>query len=96
VLKVPRTSGDLVVFVDHQKMPAILVFRSLVKTGLRQLITPKRSIGEIDASPEFLHLSHETTMARRVCLNSLEKCRNGALRRGKQHQLLVKGGNGSF
>ena len=57
MLEIPRTAGHTALTIDHQQVPALMVFGRVVQTVGCQLFPAKRAIFQVDLAAQLLHLA---------------------------------------
>jgi hypothetical protein len=89
MLEIPRAAGHSFPVIHRDQMPASIVFRSLVKSVDRELLSLERAVLEINAAAQFLHFSHEHLVSSGIAVD-IAKERGDSNGRGEQHEPLVE------
>ena len=76
MLEIPRASRDAAPRVDHQQVPALMVFGRIVQAVGGQLVPSHRAIFEINLAAQLLHVADKPPMQHWIVFDVLEKSGN--------------------
>jgi hypothetical protein len=86
MFEVPGTGTDIALAVEHQEVPAFLIFRCPMQPPGLEVFGLDRSVVNVDGSTETLHLLHQMAVAGWVHVDVPEIARHVLIRRRKKHQ----------
>ncbi len=95
MFEIPRTSRDAASAIDHEQMPALMIFGRVVEAVRRQLLAAERTVADVNPAAKTLHFADEPLMAGGIVVDVLKKFRNAGIR-GQKNQPLIERCDGSF